>query len=103
MFANPPPILRKPSSSSCPSYTWTIVSGASSIDPNVVFGLFTYDLDDPAQSHREIDVEFSKWSNPSDTMNAQFVLQPYDVPNHRQVRRDVSCCARFLCLFSALR
>ncbi|HVP54571.1 MAG TPA: glycoside hydrolase family 16 protein [Candidatus Eisenbacteria bacterium] len=47
------------------------------LDPNVVFGLFTYSDTDAADSNREIDIEFSKFGNGSDTNNAQYTVQPY--------------------------
>jgi hypothetical protein len=47
----------------------------------VVLGLFTWS-DQSAYAHREIDVEVSRWGKPSDTNNAQFVVQPYQLPSH---------------------
>jgi hypothetical protein len=46
----------------------------------VVLGLFTWNNEDPAYSHREIDIEWAKWGNAKDTNNAQYVVQPYDRP-----------------------
>jgi hypothetical protein len=46
------------------------------MDPNAVLGLFTWD-DDPAENHREIDIELSRWGDP-DNENSQFVVQPFD-------------------------
>ena len=68
------------------TYTWVLRTPAP-LDPNVVLGLFTWN-DDPAENHREIDIEFAKWGNASDPNDAQFVVQPYDsVGNeHRFVR-----------------
>jgi hypothetical protein len=53
-------------------YIFYINSSLSSLDDNVVVGLFTY-LDDS----QEIDIEFSKWSI-NDNDNSQFVVQPYE-------------------------
>lgn len=63
-----------------------MTSGAGNLDPNVVFGLFTWD-DNPIQAHREIDVEFARWgATPAqDGSNAQWVVQPYDGADHLQV------------------
>ena len=62
------------------TYTWTIDSTAD-LDPNAVLGLFTWN-DDPAFAHREIDIELARWGNAADPTNGQFVVQPYDAPNH---------------------
>jgi len=56
----------------------TLVNG---LDPNVTLGLFTWS-DDPTFADREIDVECSRWDNAADTNNSQFVVQPFDAPNH---------------------
>jgi hypothetical protein len=63
------------------TYEWTIASDVSSLDPNVVLGLFTWN-DDPAYAHREIDIEFARWANAADPTNAQYVVQPWDVAGH---------------------
>jgi hypothetical protein len=88
------------------TYTYTLASAVDGLDPNIVFGLFTWS-DDPAYadptkptspwtndpngancpptcpSHSELDVEFSKWGDPGNPNNAQFVVQPYNNPNAR--------------------
>ena len=51
------------------------------MNPSVVLGLFTWS-DDPAYTHREIDVECGRWANPGDVNNAQYVVQPWDWPGH---------------------
>ncbi|MBP9501382.1 MAG: hypothetical protein KBF17_04395 [Candidatus Promineofilum sp.] len=56
------------------AYTFTLGSLVDQLDPNVVLGLFTWDPDAPNESYREIDIEFSKWSNASND-NAQYVVQ----------------------------
>lgn len=68
------------------TYTWVLRTPAP-LDPNVVLGLFTWN-DDPAENHREIDIEFAKWGSASDPNDAQFVVQPYDHlgNEHRFVR-----------------
>jgi endo-1,3-1,4-beta-glycanase ExoK len=56
------------------TYRWTVRLPA--LDPNVVFGLFTWE-DDPAFNHREIDFEAARWGVAADPTNSQFVVQPY--------------------------
>lgn len=63
------------------TYTWTVASRLDQLDPNVVLGLFTWS-DRPQYAHRELDFEAAKWGNGADPTNAQFVVQPYDKPNH---------------------
>ena len=48
-------------------------------DSNAVLGLFLYQDDE-----HEIDFESALWGNPSDVNNAQFVLQPWDLPGNRE-------------------
>jgi hypothetical protein len=66
------------------TYTFQVATRLDQLDANVVLGLFTWD-DDPnsaAVAHREVDFEAAKWGNPNDPTNAQFVVQPWDVPDH---------------------
>jgi hypothetical protein len=63
------------------TYEWTVASRVDNLDRNVVLGLFTWN-DAPAYAHREIDIEFARWSNASDPTNGQYVVQPYDAPGH---------------------
>lgn len=58
-------------------YIFYIDSSLSSLDENIVAGLFTYLTD-----HQEIDIEFSRWSMP-DNENAQYVVQPHDNPENQ--------------------
>ncbi|MFD2966800.1 glycoside hydrolase family 16 protein [Sphingobacterium bambusae] len=51
-------------------YIFYVASDVSKLDQNVVGGLFTYRTDE-----EEIDIEFSKWSDP-DNMDSQFAVQP---------------------------
>ena len=46
-------------------YAVTLTSGLNALDPQVVVGLFTYDLNDPSHHHREIDIGFSRWGGPT--------------------------------------
>jgi hypothetical protein len=68
------------------TYSWTIGS-APVFDPNVVLGLFTWN-DAPDYNHREIDFEYAKWGNASDTNNAQYVVQPYSTAGNEHRFRD---------------
>ncbi|WP_076488373.1 glycoside hydrolase family 16 protein [Alkalispirochaeta americana] len=45
------------------------------LDPQAVFGFFTFELPSNHQYHREIDIEFSRWGNIEMT-NMQFSVQP---------------------------
>jgi hypothetical protein len=64
-------------------YSFSLGSDVSSLDPNVVLGLFTWD-DDPAYNDREIDLEFSRWSRPSAPAASEFVVEPSYVAGHVQ-------------------
>lgn len=63
------------------SYRFELDSPVNNINPSVVLGLFTWS-DDPAYTHREIDIECGRWADPNDPNNAQYVVQPWDRPNH---------------------
>jgi len=63
------------------TYTFTVESNVSSLDPNVVLGLFTWS-DRARFAHREIDIEVARWGEVGGTTNAQFVVQPWDVAGH---------------------
>ena len=63
------------------TYRIFLDSSADAIDTNAVLGLFTWN-DDAPYAHREIDIELSRWKNATDTNNAQFVVQPWDHPDH---------------------
>jgi hypothetical protein len=59
------------------TYKFYLDSVVDNLDPNVVLGLFTWS-DNPAYNDRELDIEFSRWSDKFN-QNAQYVVQPYDV------------------------
>jgi len=63
------------------SYSIKIASDVSAFDRNVVFGFFLW-ADDPAYSHREIDIEIASWGK-SEAPNGQFVVQPHDRPERK--------------------
>lgn len=60
-------------------YIFQVVSPLGQLNENVVFGLFTWDNDACTENHREIDIEFSRWGNRNDLLNAQYVVQPHDI------------------------
>ena len=62
-------------------YVFYVIGRIGQLDKNVVLGLFTWD-DAPEESHREIDIEFSRWGVESDT-DAQYVVQPWDQSGNR--------------------
>lgn len=74
------------------TYTFTVATPLNALDRNVVLGLFTWS-DKAPYAHREIDFEAARWGNAADPTSAQFVVQPYDKPNHL-VRFDVSDAVR---------
>ena len=53
-----------------------LVSGLDALEPAAVFDVFTYDYAGSAQNNREMDIEISRWGNPTGEKNAQYVLQP---------------------------
>jgi hypothetical protein len=63
------------------SYRFEVESVVDDLDSSVVLGLFTWS-DDPAYTHREIDVECGRWADRNDTNNSQFVVQPWNSPGH---------------------
>ncbi len=63
------------------SYRFELGTSVNPLNANAVLGLFTWS-DDPAYAHREIDVECSRWGNPGDANNSQFVVQPWDTAEH---------------------
>ena len=63
------------------TYRFYLDSPVDDFDPNVVFGIFTYDSS-PAENHRELDIEFSRWAKTS-SMNSQYVIQPGSIPQNR--------------------
>ena len=62
------------------TYLFT-VEDVSHVESAAVLTLFTWDDLGAEQNHREMDVEISRWGDPA-TKNAQFVLQPYYVPEN---------------------
>jgi hypothetical protein len=67
------------------TYRWTVNGPLSTLDPNVVFALFSYDNANTSPSHREIDFEASRFANAADPTNAQFVVQPANFGNLQRI------------------
>jgi hypothetical protein len=61
-------------------YRFYLESDASTLDPNVVLGLFTWS-DVADFNHREIDIECSRWGVVTN-LNAQFVVQPFSLADN---------------------
>jgi hypothetical protein len=55
-----------------------VVRGLDKLEPAAVFGMFTYDYASGALHNREMNIEISRWGDPT-KKNAQYVLQPYYV------------------------
>jgi hypothetical protein len=64
------------------TYRWTVANRVDDLAPCAVLGLFTWD-DGAPPVYGELDIEFSRWCDPGDVSNAQYVVQPWDLPNHR--------------------
>lgn len=65
-------------------YTWVIDSRVDNLALPAVLGLFTWS-DAPEYTHREIDIECSRWNDPGLPTNAQFVVQPWQDARERFV------------------
>jgi hypothetical protein len=56
-------------------YSVDVASKTGTLDRNAVLGIFTYDYNDPAFSHRELDIEFSTQLGTG--TYGHFTVQPY--------------------------
>jgi len=56
-------------------YQFTVDSPLDDLDPNIAFGMFTWS-DDPAENHRELDIEFAVFGQPT-PLSGRYTLQPY--------------------------
>lgn len=65
------------------AYRFTLDSRVDHLDQNAVLGMFTWS-DDPAQNHRELDVEFAQFGHP-DAPVGRYTLQPYTDPENVSV------------------
>lgn len=59
------------------TYIFHTNSSIDSIDANAVLGFFSWDSNNvnPTLTHREFDIEFSKWGVPTSSTNSQFITQ----------------------------
>jgi hypothetical protein len=57
-------------------YRFELEGSARDLDPNIVFGFFTWDKS-PASFNRELDIELSRWGKAMGEMG-WFTVQPYD-------------------------
>jgi hypothetical protein len=62
------------------NYVFRMEGTADTLDPNIVLGLFTWS-NATNQNHREIDIEYARWSSLTDSNNSQFTVQPA-LPSH---------------------
>jgi hypothetical protein len=62
------------------TYRFTVESSTAELDANAVLGLFTWS-NDPAFHNRELDIEISRWGE-ENGRNGQFVVQPFEFPEH---------------------
>jgi hypothetical protein len=58
------------------TYIFTVEGRVDLLDENIVLGLFTWEDCIPGYDYREIDFEFTRWGDPFDPNNAQFVVLP---------------------------
>jgi len=59
------------------THRFFVSSDLNSLDKNVVAAVFLYKDD-----QNEIDMEFSRWTDENAGENAQFVVQPWDIPGN---------------------
>jgi hypothetical protein len=58
-----------------------VVRNTSQLEPPVVFSMFTWDWGGTDQYHREMDIEISRWGDPT-SENGQYVVQPFFIPEN---------------------
>jgi hypothetical protein len=58
-----------------------VVRDVAHLEPSVVFSMFTWDYAGTDPNHREMDIEISRWGDPT-SENAQYVLQPFYIPEN---------------------
>jgi hypothetical protein len=56
-----------------------VVQESSHLEPAAVLSMFTWDELSADQNHRELDIEITRWGDPT-SKNAQYVVQPFYVP-----------------------
>jgi hypothetical protein len=64
------------------TYRFEVASNVNRLAADLVLGLFTWS-DDPGVegTHKELDIELSRWGNPENDVG-QFVVQPYTKPEN---------------------
>ncbi|MBI5400371.1 hypothetical protein HZB07_07215 [Candidatus Saganbacteria bacterium] len=70
-------------------YIFQLVGRPDQINQNAVLGLFTWDdtsSDAVSRNYREMDIEFTRWSDPA-ANNLQFTVQPYTRPGNTNFKR----------------
>jgi hypothetical protein len=55
-----------------------VVRDTSHLEPAAIFSMFTWDYAGAGQNNREMDIEISRWGDPSSN-NAQYVVQPFHI------------------------
>lgn len=63
------------------TYIFQVETPTSSLDKNVVLGLFTYDWLAPPY-YNEIDIEFSAWGYKQNPIMGQYVIQPWETTSN---------------------
>jgi hypothetical protein len=58
-----------------------VVRDISHLAPAAVFSMFTWDYAGADPNNREMDIEVSRWGDPT-TKNAQYVIQPFYIPEN---------------------
>jgi hypothetical protein len=58
-----------------------VVQDSAHLDPSSVVGMFTVDEHRAEDIHAELDIELSRWGR-AESKNAQYVVQPYYVPEN---------------------
>jgi hypothetical protein len=62
------------------TYTF-VVQDVGHLGPSTVLGMYTRDVGGTTETPDELDIEVSRWSNPT-CRNTQYVVQPYYVPQN---------------------
>lgn len=65
-------------------YIFKVNGRIDELDPNIVFGMFTWDDNKDVEYHREIDIEFTKWGK-ANNPNSQFSVQPSTVEENIKI------------------
>jgi hypothetical protein len=58
-----------------------VMRDVSHLDPAAVFTIFTWDYSGANKNNGEMDVELSRWGDPT-IKNAQYVIQPFYIPEN---------------------